>query len=826
MTDAPHDNFSSTSKDTHDALAARRLAMTGGRINKVGVVGAGVMGTGIAAHLASVGFDVLLVDIVPKDAPAAVAKDAKDYAKVRVARNAIVQGGLDRALALKPAAFQRTTDARRVSIGNLQDDIADLGKCDWIVEAVTERLDIKNAVFSAIDAVRGEHTIVSSNTSGIPLAKMVEPRSEGFKKHFVITHFFNPVRYMKLVELVDGAHTDPAVTAKMAAFCQDQLGKGVVMAKDTINFIANRIGVHDMMRAVKIAFEQGYRIDEVDAICGEALGRPKSAVFRTADVVGLDTLGHVAQNCHDNLPNDPNREIFALHPVIQALIQAGATGQKAGAGFYKKQGPDILVLDPASKSYVPQQKVDYASVKKAVKTPDVAQRIRDMVAADDRAGQFAWQALSHSLVYAADLLGEIADDVVSVDRAMRWGFNWQLGPFELWDAIGVQNVANRLKSEGRAVPKLALDLLARGETSFYAEPLAQGQAGKTQLSTHGRVAVPPLPGIHLADVRAKSRPVRENASAQLLDLGDGVLGLAFRSKMNAIDDGIIAMGRQALELLAQGAWVGMVIANDGANFSVGANLQFIAGLAAENKWAELDAAVREFQDFHMALKYSPAPIVSAPHAMAFGGGLEMAMHASRMQAAAETYAGLVEVGVGLLPAAGGTKELAVRVLENVPADSRVDRVWLLQRAFETIAMAKVSTGAGQMRDLGFLRNLDGISADPERRIEDAKKLVLSMVDQRWRPPAQPDNLLMPGAEGIAVFEMALYSFKLAGQASDHDCVIGREVASVLCGGERGGLVTEQRLLDLERESFLRLCGIDKTRDRIKHMLTTGKPLRN
>lgn len=819
MTDTPHDNFSTHAADIHDTLAAQRFSMSLPRINKVGVVGAGVMGTGIAAHLASAGFDVLLVDIVPKDAPVAVPKEAKEYAKVRAARNAIVQGGLDRALALKPAAFQRTTDARRVSIGNLQDDIADLGKCDWIVEAVTERLDIKNAVFSAIDAVRGEHTIVSSNTSGIPLAKMVEPRSEGFRKHFVITHFFNPVRYMKLVEVVDGAYTDPAVTAKMAAFCQDQLGKGVVMAKDTINFIANRIGVHDMMRAVKIAFEQGYRIDEVDAICGEALGRPKSAVFRTADVVGLDTLGHVAQNCFDNLQDDPNREIFNLHPVIQALIQAGATGQKAGAGFYKKQGPDILVLDPASKSYVPQQKVDYASVKKAVNTPDVAQRIRDMVAADDRAGQFAWQALSHSLVYAADLMGEIADDVVSVDRAMRWGFNWQLGPFELWDAIGVQNVADRLKTEGRAVPKFAQDLLASGATSFYGPD-------KTQLSTRGRVAVPPLPGIHLADVRAKSRPVLENASAQLLDLGDGVLCLAFRSKMNAIDDGIIAMGRQALALLAQGAWVGMVIANDGANFSVGANLQFIGGLAAENKWAELDAAVREFQDFHMALKYSPAPIVSAPHAMAFGGGLEMAMHASRMQAAAETYAGLVEVGVGLLPAAGGTKELAVRVLENVPADSRVDRVALLQRAFETIAMAKVSTGAGQMRDLGFLRNIDGISVDAERRIEDAKKLVLSMVDQRWRPPAQPDNLLLPGADGIAVFEMVLYSFKLAGQASEHDCVIGREVASVLCGGERGGLVTEQRLLDLERESFLRLCGTDKTRDRIKHMLTTGKPLRN
>jgi 3-hydroxyacyl-CoA dehydrogenase len=816
MTDSLHESFRHADQP-HDATTSTGSSKSLPRIHKVGVVGAGVMGTGIAAHLASAGFDVLLVDIVPKDAPAAVAKDAKDFAKVRAARNAIVQGGLDRALVLKPAAFQRNTEARRVQLGNLQDDIAALGACDWIVEAVTERLDVKNAVFSAIDAVRGEHTIVSSNTSGIPLAKMAEPRSEGFRKHFLITHFFNPVRYMKLVELVEGAHTDPAVTAKMAAFCQDELGKGVVMAKDTINFIANRIGVHDMMRAVKIAFDQGYRIDEVDAICGEALGRPKSAVFRTADVVGLDTLGHVAQNCYDNLQDDPNREIFNLHPVIQALIQAGATGQKAGAGFYKKVGPDIQVLDPASQSYVPQQKVEYASVKKAVKTPDVRQRVKDMVAAEDRAGQFAWQALSHSLVYSADLLGDIADDVVAIDRAMRWGFNWALGPFEIWDAIGVQAVADRLKAEGRQVPKLVQDLLAKGETSFYADH------GKTQLSTSGRVAVPRLPGIHLGEINTV---VAENPSAQLLDLGDRVLCLRFRSKMNAIDAGIIAMGRQALELLATGRWVGMVIGNDGANFSVGANLQFIAGLAAENKWQELDAAVKEFQDYHQALKYSPVPIVSAPHAMTFGGGLEMAIHASRMQAAAETYAGLVEVGVGLLPAAGGTKELAVRALDNIPADSRVDRVPLLQRAFEAIALAKVSTGAGQMRDLGYLRTIDAISVDPERRIEDAKKLVLSLVDQRWRPPAAPDNLVLPGADGIAVFEMALYSFKLAGQASDHDCAIGLEVAKVLCGGQKGGLRTEQDLLDLEREGFLKLAGMQKTRDRITHMLTTGKPLRN
>ncbi len=792
--------------------------MSNQRINCVGVVGAGVMGTGIAAHLAAAGLDVLLVDIVGKDAPAAVDKADPTYAKVRAARNAVSAGGLARALTLKPAAFQRNAEQSRIKLGNLQDDLVDLGSCDWIVEAVTERLDIKNAVFAAIDAHRTPHTIVSSNTSGIPLATMAAPRSEGFKKHFLITHFFNPVRYMKLLEIIAGSDTDPAVVAKMAKFCQDDLGKGVVFAKDTINFIANRIGVHDMMQAVNIAFSQGFRIDEVDALFGEAMGRPRSAVFRTADVVGLDTLGHVAQNCFDNLPNDPNRAIFAAHPVVKGLIDAGAIGQKVGAGFYKKVGKDILVLDPAKRDYVPQIKPDFACLTATAKVRDTGARIKAIVDSTDRAGLFAWEVVSRSLVYAADLLGEIADDVVSVDRAMQWGFNWQLGPFQMWDAIGVQHVADRLTAEGRQVPKLVTEMLAGGRTTFY--------MGHAQLTVHGDKPVPALPGLHLADVRKASKIVEQNPSAQLLDLGDNVLCLAFTSKGNAIDDGIINMGFKALELINAGPWVGLVIGNDGSNFSFGANLQFIAGLAGESKWAELDHAVQQFQNFHQAIKYSHAPVVSAPHAMAFGGGCEMAIHASRMQASSELYMGLVEVGVGLLPAAGGTKELTVRALANVPTENKVERLLLLQRAFETIALAKVSTGSGNARDLGFIRDVDSISMDPGRRIEDAKRQVLSLVAANYRPALAPDNLMLPGAETLATFDMALYSFRLAGQASEHDCIIGREVARVLCGGERGGLQTEQDLLDLEREGFLRLCGLQKTKDRIAHMLTTGKPLRN
>jgi 3-hydroxyacyl-CoA dehydrogenase len=791
------------------------------RINRVGVVGAGVMGTGIACHLASCGLDVLLVDIVPRDAPAAVPAGDKAFAATRKARNAISQGGLDRALKLKPAPIHRAAEVSKIAVGNLDDDLADLGSCDWIVEAVTERIDIKNAVFEKIEAHRKPHTIVSSNTSGIPLATMVAPRSEGFKKHFLITHFFNPVRYMKLIEIVAGADTDPAVTAKMAEFCQTDLGKGVVHAKDTINFIANRIGVHDMMRAVYIAFAQGYRIDEVDALFGEPMGRPRSAVFRTADVVGLDTLGHVAQNCYDNLQSDPSRDIFALHPVIKALIDKGATGQKVGAGFYKKVGKDILVLDPQQGDYVPQIKPVFECLTAHGKIRDTGARIKAIALSDDRGGKFAWQALSHSLVYAAELLGEIADDVISIDRAMQWGFNWQLGPFQIWDAIGVQTVADKLTAEGRAVPASVQKLLASGRTSFYEA------GGKTQTTKDNAViAVPALPGLHLSDVRAAGKVVAENPSAQLLDLGDNVLSLVFKSKANALDDKIIALGWEALERIDRDGWHGLVVGNDGSNFSVGANLQFMLPFFMEGDWKSLEGAVKQFQDLFMALKYSHAPVVSAPHGLTLGGGCEAAMHSSKTVAAAETYMGLVEVGVGLLPGAGGTKEMAVRCIGDTALDSRVDRVGLLQKAFEQIALGKVSTGAGDARQMGFLRAGDLIAADGERRIEYAKREVLSMAAAGYRPPVRPDNLLLPGNEGIAVFDMVLYNFRCAGQASEHDCFIGHEIARVLCGGERGGLRTEQDLLDLERESFLKLLGTEKTQERIGHMLSTGKPLRN
>lgn len=796
--------------------------MTRKRIERVGVIGAGVMGSGIAAHLASAGVDVLLVDIVPRDAPAAVDELDAAYDHVRARRNAIGAGALKKMLKQKPSPFQKSADLRRISVGNLDDDLADLGSCDWIVEAVIERLDIKQSVFSKLDAVRGPETIVSSNTSGIPLAAMVEGRSDAFKSHFLITHFFNPVRYMKLLEIVPGASTDPAVTAQMHSFCELDLGKGVVYAKDTINFIANRIGVHGMMKALQVWLEDGYRIDEIDTIMGPAMGRPSSAIFKTADVVGLDTFGHVSKNCYDNLTEDPERDVFILPKPVSDLIAAGATGRKAGAGFYKKVGKEIMVFDAPTGEYVSRVKLRTESLGVAKKTEDVRARVAGMVASDDRAGQFAWKVSSASLIYAANCLGEIADDVVSIDRGVRWGFNWDLGPFEIWDAIGVQKVADRLTVEGRAVPQVVVDMLAAGQTSFYA-----GNAGsQTGLNADREpVAVPGLPGIHIADVLAGDNVIQENKGAQLLDLGDGVACLRFTTKMNALDGDIVAMGTEALELIQGGDYSALVIGNDGKNFSVGANLMFIGGLIQAGKWKELEAAVNAFQQFTHALKYSNRPIVSAPHGMTLGGGCEVAIHSSRMQAGAETYMGLVEVGVGLIPGAGGTKEMTVRAAAAVPKGVKTDIVPFLQKSFETMALAKVATGAGQMAEMGFLRDVDGWSIDTDARIGDAKRVALQLLANNYRAPQAP-VLNLPGADGIAVFDMALNAFKWSAMASEHDCVLGHQIARVLCGGEKGGKVTEQQLLDIEREGFLHLCGLEKTQARIMHMLKTGKPLRN
>ncbi|HAN31200.1 MAG TPA: hypothetical protein DCQ06_06335, partial [Myxococcales bacterium] len=612
--------------------------MSNKRIQRVGVIGAGVMGSGIAAHLASVGVDVLLVDIVPRDAPTAVDELDPGHEAIHRRRCEIAATAIAKMSKHKPSPFQRRGDLTRIKAGNLEDDLVSLGQCDWIVEAVVERLDIKQSVFAKLDEVRASHTIVSSNTSGIPLRSMAKGRSEGFRKHFLITHFFNPVRYMKLLEIVPGEDTSTEVVETMHRFCERDLGKGVVYAKDTINFIANRIGVHGMMTALRTWLEDGYRVDEVDAIMGPAMGRPKSAVFKTADVVGLDTFGHVAKNCFDNLPDDEERDVFELPNVVATLIASGATGRKAGAGFYKKVGKEIHVFDARAGDYVPRESFRYESLGVAKKTADVGQRVAAMVAADDRAGRYAWKVTSASLVYAANRLGEIADDVVSVDRGMRWGFNWDLGPFEVWDAIGVQNVVDRLRSEGRDVPALVEKMLANGQNRFYPETGALNANLDNQ-------PIASLPGIQLADVLASNAIVDSNKGAQLLDLGDGVACLRFTTKMNALDGDIVQMGQAGLELINGGGdFDALVIANDGANFSVGANLMFIGGLIQAGKWKELEASVNAFQQFTKALKYSDRPVVSAPHGMALGGGCEVAIHATRMQAAAETYMGLVEVG--------------------------------------------------------------------------------------------------------------------------------------------------------------------------------------
>jgi len=795
------------------------IGKKGYTIEKVGVVGAGVMGSGIAAHLASAGFPVVMVDIVPRDAPPPDGSEA-----THDARNAFAAKGLDAVLKIKPAAFQDARDATRITVGNLDDDLALLGECDWVVEAVTERLDIKRALFRKLAGVVKPGTLVTSNTSGIPLVSMVEGLPESFRKTFIVTHFFNPVRYMRLVEIITGPETDPRAVDALATFIDRALGKGVVYAKDTINFIANRIGVHGMMATMHEMLAQGLSIEEVDTIVGEPLGRPKSAAFRTADIVGLDTLAHVAKNCADNLPSDEEKAVFALPGYLVKLIETGRLGQKTKAGFYKKEGKDTFFLDPSTDTYLPKGKPRFDAIKEAKGIEDVALRVKTLCAAQDKAGVFAWTVTSRSIVYAANRFGEIADDIVNIDRGMRWGFNWALGPFEVWDALGVQDVVARLKSEGRAVPKLVTDMLAKGATSFYTY-----EAGVTKYWDPHKAEYATLAtragAIVLKDLRAAKQVVATNDGADLIDLGDGVACLAFHTKMNAVDGDILDMMGTALEKLDDG-FDALVIANDGEHFSAGANLMLIYMLAQNGEWAKVEEVSKRFQDLNMRFKYSAKPVVTAPHGFTFGGGCEVSIHGTRMHCAAETYMGLVEVGVGLLPGAGGTKEMLVRALANVSKESTVDRLPFIQRAFETIGMAKVATGAGEARKLGFLREFDTFAIDGESRIEGAKRIALQLVANGYRPPLPPDNLVLPGADGRAAFELALYAMKLAGQVSVHDALIGKRVAHVLCGGESGGVCTEQQILDLEREAFMSLVGEEKSQARISAMLMTGKPLRN
>jgi 3-hydroxyacyl-CoA dehydrogenase len=793
------------------------------RIRKAAVLGAGVMGSGIAAHLANAGIPVLLLDIVPPSAAEGEKTDSKAF------RNKFALSALANLRKQKPAPLMTERALGLIEVGNFDDDLKRVAECDWVVEVIKEDLKLKNALFAKLEPLVSKTAIVSSNTSGMSIAGMTEGRSDDFKARFLVTHFFNPVRYMKLLELVAGEKTSPAVLARMAEFGERTLGKGIVFGKDTTNFIANRIGTYGMMRTIQLMDQHGVSIEEVDKIFGPAMGRPKSAVFRTADIVGLDTFLHVTKNCFDSLTKDPSRETFKAPAWLEQMVEKKMLGDKSGGGFYKKQkgdgGKEILVLDLKTFEYRAQAKVRFESLGAARDIEDLGERVKAVMTGTDKAAKFAEQVTLDTLAYAARLLGEIADDLVNIDRGVRWGFGWDMGPFEVWDAYGVAAGVARMKALGIAVAPWVEEMLASGRTRFYA---ADG-AYDTFWNAPSKSArfVPTIPRqITIEGLRRSNKHLEGNDSASLWDLGDGILGLEFHSKMNSIDTLIIELMHKAVDV-AERDFRGLVVGNDGGNFSAGANIAMLLWAIKDNQWDDVRKLISGFQQANQRMRYSGIPVVTAPFGLTLGGGCEVTMGGNAQQAAAETYIGLVEFGVGLIPGGGGNMQL-LRNLFGAQAGSKdFDALPFLKKAFLNIGMAKVATSAEEAKEAGFLAADAGISMNREHQLADAKARALGMAEAGFTPP-RPTTFFLPGRSGAATIDMLLYDMVLNHQISDHDRLIGKKLATVLTGGNVSPttVVTEQHLLDLELEAFLSLCGEAKTQDRIQHMLEKGKPLRN
>ena len=787
------------------------------QVKKAAVLGAGTMGAQIAAHLANAGIPTLLLDIVPQD--------GSD-------RNQVARAGLEAAKKSKPAAFFTADRASLITIGNFDDDLPKVKDCDLIIEAVVERLDIKRSLFEKIEQHRQPGSVVASNTSGIPLAQLAAGRSDDFRAHFLGMHFFNPPRYMHLVEIIRTEWTKPEVSCTMFGFLDERLGKGVVVAKDRPNFIANRIGTYGALVTMQTMIADGYSIEEVDKITGPAAGRPKTATFRTFDLVGLDVFAHVVRNLHENLPDDPERETFVMPEFVTKMIERGLLGNKTRAGFYQRQKSagdkrEIWTLDTATLDYRQSQKVKLPALDMAKNIEDTRERLKALTWSRDRVGAFLWKTLSRTLCYTADRIPEIADTIVEVDRAMRWGFNWELGPFEVWDAIGLEKSVAKLKEEGRPIPANIQAMLDAGFKSFYKQK--DGRQFYYDFASEEYRPLAESPGtIVLKSLKDRTGVIKKNSGASMIDLGDGVAGVEFHSKMNSIGGDTLEMLRFAIAETEKN-FVGLVVGNQGVNFSVGANLMLMLMEAQDENWEELEMIGRYFQSSVMSLRYSAKPVVVAPFQMVFGGGCEMVLHADRVRAAAETYIGLVEVGVGIIPAGCGTKEMLVRALDSIPANMKdADPFPFVKRAFETIALAKVATSAEEARDLGFLRDEDSISMNGDRLIADARKQVLALAASGYVQPQPRTDIPALGNSALATLKLGVHLMKRAGYISDHDALIGEKLARILTGGDLNHTtrVSEQYLLDLEREAFLSLIGTRKTQDRIAHMLKTGKPLRN
>lgn len=788
-------------------------------IRKVAVLGSGVMGSRIACHFAGIGLPVLLLDIVPADA-----KESSDNA----ARNKIVNDSLQAAIKSNPSPVYHKDVIKKITTGNFDDDLKDLASCDWVIEVVVERLDIKQSLYEKVEQFRKPGTLVTSNTSGIPIHMLNQGRSDDFKKHFCGTHFFNPPRYLRLLEIIPTPDTDPSIVDFLMHYGDLYLGKTTVLAKDTPAFIANRIGVYGMMAIFGLLDKLGMNIDEVEALTGPLIGRPKSATFRTADVVGIDTLVKVAKGVYDNCPKDEQRDTFQVPAWLNKMVEHNWNGDKSGQGFFKKTKgaggeKEILTIDLKTLEYKPRQKPKFASVDAAKPVDDLKQRIKMLVTAPDKAGEFLRHFHYGLFSYISHRIPEISDEVYRIDDAMMAGFGWEIGAFESWDLLGVERTVQQMKQAGYSVAAWVEEMIAAGNKSFY-----QVKDGQRLSYDPATKTYKPIPGSNEFIILSNytDKVIWKNNSCHVYDIGDDVLALKWNTKMNSMGGDVLQGISKAIEL-AESNYKGLVIANEGANFSVGANVGMIFMFAIEQEYDELDFAIRSFQNTMMRARYSSVPVVIAPHGMALGGACELSLHADKCCPAAETYTGLVELGVGLIPGGGGTKEFVLRASDEMHADE--PETITLKNRFLTIATAKVATSAHEGFELGVYRKgLDEIIMNQSRRVVEAKRSVIELSDSGYVMPVQRKDIKVLGQSALGALYAGINGMWRANYATDHDVTVAKKLAYVMCGGDLSEptLVSEQYLLDLEREAFLSLCGEKKTLERIQSVLKGGKPVRN
>ena len=798
------------------------------RIKKIAIIGSGIMGSGIACHFANIGVDVLLLDIVPREL------NAKEKAKGltledKAVRNRLVNEALTASLKSKPSPIYHQKFAQRITTGNLEDDIAKVSDVDWIMEVVVERLDIKKMVFENLEKHRTPGTLITSNTSGIPIKFMSEGRSDDFQKHFCGTHFFNPARYLQLFEIIPGPKTDPEVLEFLGSYGEQFLGKTAVIAKDTPAFIGNRIGIFSIMSLFHAVKDMDMTVEAVDKLTGPVIGRPKSATFRTVDVVGLDTLVHVANGIAENCKDDERLESFQLPDFINTMVENKWLGSKTGQGFYKKNvsaegKKEILTLDLNTLEYRSAQKAKFATLELTKTIDNVIDRFKVLVAGKDKAGEFYRKSFTALFAYVSNRIPEITEELYKIDDAMKAGFGWEHGPFQIWDAIGVEKGIELMKAEGLEPAAWVNDMLASGNTSFYT--VKNGATCAYDIPKKTQEKIPGQDSFIILDNIRKSNEVFKNSGVVIEDLGDGILNCEFRSKMNTIGGDVLAGLNNAIDL-AEKDFAGLVVGNQGANFSVGANIGMIFMMAAEQEYDELNMAIKYFQDTMMRMRYSSIPTVAAPHGMALGGGCELSLHADKIVAAAETYMGLVEFGVGVIPGGGGSKEMALRASDTFQkGDVQLN---VLQEHFLTIGMAKVSTSAYEAFDLNLLqKGKDVVVVNKHRQIAVAKQHAKLMAESGYTQPIMRTDVKVLGKQALGMFLVGTDSMQDSNYISEHDMKIANKLAYVMAGGDLSEptLVSEQYLLDIEREAFLSLCTERKTLERIQHMLTTGKPLRN